>query len=114
MKKIIYFTLIAFFIMAGASFAGTWTVTSSNGGTISHHASSIQDTRASKNVTIVVVASAQSYAASAGHKSGDKAYGVSSDSTLVKYTTKTKGTDWSTSLAPTGSDSGAFNSWDSM
>jgi len=112
MKKIIYFTLIALFSMTGASFA--WTVNSGGVSLTSsdHHYDSIQNVKASKNVTIEVNSASQSYAASAGHKSGDKAYGVSSGSSLIMYTDKDKGDDWGT--APGASDSGAFSSWHSM
>ena len=112
MKKIIYFTLITLFIMTGSCFA--WTVTSSGLSATdpSIHRSSINDAKASKNVTIVVNSSGQTYAASAGHLSGDKAYGVSSGSSLIMYKSKTKGQDWAT--APGVSDSGAFSGWSSM
>ena len=109
MKKIIYFTLIALFSMTGASFAASWTVTSSE----ATNSNGSIDAKASKNVTIEVNSASQSYAASAGHKSGDKAYGVASDSSIVMYKSKNKGTDWTT--APGASDSGAFGSgWSSM
>lgn len=114
MKKIIYFTLITLFIMTGSCFA--WTVTSSGLSATdpSIHRSSINDAKASKNVTIQVTSGAQSYAAEAGHASGNKTYGVASGSSLVFYKDQPTGSAVPTT-APTNSDSREFTSgWSAL
>ena len=70
------------------------------------------DFKCSKNVKINCNSDGQAYAASAGHYSGNRAYGVSSDSSVVYYTSKNKGADYTTD--PSASDSSAFNSWSSL
>ncbi len=70
------------------------------------------DFKCSKNVQINCKSDGQAYAASAGHRSGNRAYGVSSDSSVVYYTSKDKGTAWTS--APGASDSSAFSDWHSL
>ncbi|RLB10771.1 MAG: hypothetical protein DRG39_05565, partial [Deltaproteobacteria bacterium] len=71
------------------------------------------DFKCSKNVQINCNSNGQTYAANAGHYSGNRAYGVSSDSSVVYYTSKDKGTSWDSSNSPSASDSSAFGSWHS-
>ena len=110
MKKILCFAVIALFAMSGAAFA--WSVTSSG----ANDTTGTCDARASNNVTIQVNSlGGQSYAASAGHTSGDKAFGVASNSSIVKYKSKTKGTAWGTTFEPGTSGADAFaNGWSDM
>ena len=82
MKKIIYFTLIAVFIMGSASFAGAWTVTDAGPAT-AVQGQGIDNVRTSKNVTITVVSNADAYAAISNHSKGDKEYGGTSQSTSI-------------------------------
>jgi len=110
MKKILCIATVLFFVFTSAGFCA-WEVTS-NGGTPENGNGSIGSFKASKNVRIRVYSGSQSYAASAGHKSGDKAYGVASDSSVVRWTTKSKGNDWTTD--PSASDGTAFSTWHSM
>ncbi|RLB09531.1 MAG: hypothetical protein DRG27_04340 [Deltaproteobacteria bacterium] len=71
------------------------------------------DFKCSKNVRIVCNSNGQTYAAISDHFSGDKVYGVSSDSSVVYYTTKSKGEHYDTS-GFTASDSSAFSDWSSL
>lgn len=73
------------------------------------------DFKCSKNVKIYCNSDGQTYAATSGHKSGDKAYGVTSSSSLVYYTTKTEGQEWNWTDS-THSDSSAFtgSNWHSL
>ena len=70
------------------------------------------DFKCSKNVRINCNSDGQSYAATSGHYSGNKAYGVSSDSSVVYYTDKDKGSQWTSN--PSSPNSSAFNSWHSL
>ncbi len=68
--------------------------------------------KCSKNVRINCNSNGQTYAANSAHYSGDRVYGVSSDSSVIYYTTKNKGSEYTTS--PSASDSSAFSGWSSL
>ena len=59
------------------------------------------DFKCSKNVRINCNSDGQRYAANSSHYSGDKVYGVSSDSSIVYYTTKSKGSTYNTNPSST-------------
>ncbi len=98
-------------LFAVPSMAGKFHCTES--GCSDLEAGSSVDFKCSKNVKINCNSDGQAYAASAGHYSGNRAYGVSSDSSVVYYHSKNKGEKWDTD--PTASDSSAFGSgWSSL
>ena len=71
------------------------------------------DFKCSKNVVINCNSNGQTYAATSDHSSGDRVYGVSSDASVVYYTTKAKGSHWDSSSF-SASDSSAFSGWHSL
>ena len=114
MKKIAFIFLILAFIlgMSGYGWTTNWTCTDSECGTGLSTAGDIASFRTSKNVQIQVNSVSQSYAAIADHLNGDRAFGTSSDSTKIYYTSKNKGAHYTESF--TASDSSAFDGWNSL
>ena len=108
MKKIIL-TIILVFGLMSFSYAATMTC---NEDGCSGASNNLEGFKTSKNVTLVANTVVQSYAAVSSHLNGDKVYGSSSDSPVIKWTTKTKGTAYTT--APSASDSSAFSSWNDL
>ena len=89
--------------------AGNFTCTSSSCGSL--------DFRCSKNVQIRCNSGGQSYAAISDHSSGDKVYGLSSNSSIIYYKKKsdlniTVGQHYDQD--PSTSDSSAFSDWSSL
>jgi len=118
MKKIAFIFLILAFIlgMSGYGYAQTqWSCDDS--GCNTSGLSSVGDIasfQTSKNVEIQVSSASQSYAAIADHLNGDRAFGASSDSTKIYYTSKNKGDHYSDTNTPDASDSSAFSGWSSL
>lgn len=106
---LILFSLVLSFSTVGFA-AVTYTNASSgpaNDGSLTA-GSVVADFAVSKNVTLVALASADTYAAISSHLNGTKLYGSSADDSVIYVDTadKTSGTAYTS--APSSSDSGAF------
>jgi len=113
MKKIAFIFLILAFILGMSGYGYAWTCTDSGCDTSGlSTAGDIASFQTSKNVQIQVNSVSQSYAAIADHLNGDRAFGASSDSTKIYYTSKNKGAHYSGTLS--ASDSSAFSGWNSL
>lgn len=123
MKKILLIAAviaIAIPLAAGVSFGQTKTITATdNSGFIHYGASPSCSISLSKNVSFVyrpdstAGEAAQSYAIGSRHNSGNKAYGTSSDTTLIYWQVKTTGDVTGTEISD--SDSDVFNTgWSAM
>ncbi len=113
MKKIIFICLIFVFLFAFTGLGYSWTCDDSGCNTTGlTEKGDIGEFKTSKNVEIRVTSSAQAYAAIADHLNGDRAFGASSDSTKIFYTSKTEGQHYGSD--PSNSDSSEFSGWTSL
>ena len=121
MKKIMYITVafaLVFLMNAGLCFADTAIAHDSNQNQpIESDGNPVCTVNLSKNVSLgykpdtTDASEAQTYSIQSYHTSGNKGYGTASDTTIIKWTTKTEKTDIG---VPTAADSSEFSSWTAM
>ena len=100
-------SLIATSAFATASFT-------SNGGSANNTTGVLKEFKTSKNVTLLVKASDQSYAAKSKHENGNRTFGSASGDPLIYYNESTAVGTALTSADLTASDSSAFSGWSSL
>ena len=120
MKKIMYITValaLGFLMTAGPCFAVAIEHDSNQNQPINSSGNPDCRVNLSKNVSLgytpdsTTAAEAQTYAIQSYHTSGNKEYGTASDTTIIKWATKTDKEDIA---APTNADSSEFSSWTAM
>ena len=123
MKKILLIAAviaIAIPLAAGGSFGAQLITATDNNGFIHYGNSPSCAIFLSKNVSFVYSPdstageAAQSYGIGSRHNSGNKAYGTSSDTTLIYWRTKTTGDVSATEINDTDSDIFDASGWSAM
>ena len=116
MKKMMLIALalsLSLVLMAGTSLAVQVKHTANQNADINESGNPVAKVNLSKNVSLGYTPDTnnQEYAIQSYHVSGNKSYGTASDTTIIKWETKTDKVDID---APTDSNSGEFDGWTAM